>query len=153
MKSKLLTAAALALASLSSSSAFAEADQRAVEACKAGGKAFTEIATCLPDADVAIKTLDAFSEIYPAEAAPLKTRCEELNPKDISAASTCVTSAIKSAMELKAALPSGTSIGDPIFDAVSDQERSDRLKEVVQKARSAYPDKMIWGGGLYHPYK
>ncbi|MEH3108889.1 MAG: hypothetical protein PGN22_02160 [Agrobacterium cavarae] len=132
---------------------YAQADSRAVDACKAGGKAFTEIAACLPEADVAFRTLDAFSAIYPKEAEPLKNKCLELNTGNIVGASTCVKEAIKASLALKDSLPAGQSIDDPIFLSVAVLDLSNKLEIEVKKARGRYPDKMLWGGSMYHAYK
>lgn len=138
---------------LGSSVANAEADARAVEVCKAGGKAFTEVAACLPDTDVAYRTLDAFSAIYPREAQPLKDRCIELNSENIAGAATCVNQAIKAALDLKVALPKGQTLDDSIFVSISDPELKTKLDAEIKKAQKLYPEKRIWGGNTYRPYK
>lgn len=130
-----------------------EADPRALEQCKATSPTFVQIAECLPDADVSFKTLDAFASIYPPAAAPLKDKCLELNKDDATGAATCVTAAIKSAIDLRQSLPSGSNIEDPVFNAVSDQSRSQKLDSVIKEARKVYPDKSLWGGNLYQPYR
>lgn len=131
----------------------ANVDPRALEACKAQSTGFVEIANCLPDADVAIKVLDAFDKIYTPQAAPLKAKCIELNKDDIAAAETCVRTAIQSAVELKASLPEGSSLDDPVFQAVANETLAAELEAARQDARNNFPDKMMWGGAIYHPYK
>lgn len=142
------------LAALTATSAIAgQADPRALEACQKTSKAFTEIAQCLPDADVAIKTLDAFSTIYPAEAAPLKDKCSELNGDNLVGAAACVTNAIKDGLSLQKSLPAGTNLGDPVFAAVADDGRWSKLESAIKNARATYPDQIIWGGTMYKPYR
>lgn len=130
-----------------------KADPRAVEACKAGGATFVQVSDCLPEAHVAVKMLDAFDSIYPAEAKPLKDKCLELNQDNISGAGTCVRQAVEAAVKLKATLPEGSSIDDPIFNAVSATDKQDALSKAMADAKNTFPDRMIWGGGMYHPYK
>ncbi|QSZ57211.1 hypothetical protein [Rhizobium sp. ZX09] len=150
MKCKLAIALSV---SLGSSIAHAEADARAIESCKAGGKAFTEVAACLPDADVAYKTLDAFSAIYPQEAQPLKDKCIELNAENIVGAATCVNQALKTSLDLKASLPKGQTLDDNLFAAVSDPELKSKLDAEIKKAQKLYPEKRLWGGNTYRAYK
>ncbi|RWF43149.1 MAG: hypothetical protein EOS46_25770, partial [Mesorhizobium sp.] len=92
---------------IATSAVAGQADPRALEACQKTSKVFTKIAQCLPDADVAIKTLDAFSAIYPAEASPLRDKCLELNGDNLAGAAACVTNAIKDGLGLRKALPAG----------------------------------------------
>ncbi|MER9854545.1 MULTISPECIES: hypothetical protein [unclassified Mesorhizobium] len=130
-----------------------QADPRALEACQKTSKAFTEIAKCLPDADVAVKTLDAFSTVYSADASPLKARCLELNGDNLAGAAACVTEAIKGGLSLRKSLPAGSDLGDPIFAAVADDGRWSKLESAIKSARTAYPDQTIWGMTLYQPYR
>lgn len=130
----------------------AQADPRAVEVCKKESTTFVEIAKCLPQADVSIRTLDAFDQLYPEAARPLKQKCLELNKDSIAAAATCVDEAVKSAIELKASLPSGTSLDDKIFEAVSDAKLADKFEAAQEKARARYPGQMF-GGLIYHKYQ
>lgn len=152
MKFKMLGIAVL-IALPSTAISAEQADIRAVESCKQSSATFVQIADCLPDAHVAFKVIDAFAEIYTSEASILKDRCIELNKKDIGAAASCINNAVKKAVELKSSLPSGTDIGDPLFDAVSSKEKFDKLQEATKIARAAFPDKSLWGGGSYYPYK
>ncbi|CDX62353.1 exported hypothetical protein [Mesorhizobium plurifarium] len=138
---------------IATSAVAGQADPRALKACQKTSKAFTKIAECLPDADVAVRTLDAFSTIYPAEAAPLKDRCTELNADNLSGAAACVTNAIESGLSLRKSLPAGSDLSDPIFAAVADDGRWSKLESAIKDARAAYPDKMIWGMTLYQPYR
>lgn len=152
MKFKLL-GIAVVIALPSAAISAEQADKRAVESCKQTSATFVQIADCLPDAHVAFKTIDAFEEIYGSEASALKDRCIELNKKDISGAASCISNAAKKAVDLKSSLPDGTDIGDSLFDAVSSKEKFDKLQEATKAARSAFPDKSLWGGGSYYPYK
>lgn len=127
-------------------------DPRAVEDCKKHSETFVQISDCVSDADVAFKTLDAFEAIYPAEAAQLKARCIELNTSGITGAATCVVEAISSAVSLAEALPPGTSLDDPIFNAVSDAKHEEKLKKVIETAREAF-GRRLWGGNAYQPYR
>ena len=127
-------------------------DPRAVEACQASGGTFVQINDCLPDAHVAVVGMDAFDDLYPPEAAAIKIRCSELN-ENVAAAFLCLTSAIDAAVELSAKLPAGSSLGDPIFDSVKSTDLKDALRDRTMKARELFPEKRIWGGGIYYPYK
>ncbi|RUX08202.1 MAG: hypothetical protein EOS71_00570 [Mesorhizobium sp.] len=130
----------------------AEADPRALAYCKKTSKAFTEIAQCLPDADVAVRVLDDFDRIFSGDAVSLKAKCIELNGDDINGASVCVINAVKDAVTLKSSLPKGASLDDPIFNAVADEKAYKQLIEAQDKAQKRYPEKRIWGGSLYQPY-
>lgn len=127
-------------------------DKRAVEACQALGGTFVQINDCLPDAHVAVVGLDAFDELYPPEAVTIKATCAELN-EAVAAAFLCLTSAIDAAVELAAKLPEGSSLGDPVFDAVKSADLKAALRERMLKARESFPEKRIWGGGIYKPYQ
>lgn len=129
------------------------ADERAVEACKKSSNTFVQVADCLPRAHVAYKMIDAFDTIYPAEAAPLKDRCIELNKNDISGAGTCISVAVKKAIELKSSLPENADVGDPIFNAVSNKDGYEKLQNVINAARDDFPEVSIWGGRRYYQYK
>lgn len=148
---RLLVGAAALL--LSAGAFAAEADPRAVEACQKTSKAFTEIAKCVPNADVAFAVIDEFDRAYELEATPLKAKCIELNGDDISGASICLLNAIKDAVSLKASLPAGMDLDDPVFNAVADETRRERLLAVQEAARGKYPDVIVWGGGIYMPYR
>lgn len=130
-----------------------QADPRALEACKAQSGNFVDIADCLPDAHVAVKTLDAFEKLYPPAAAALKDRCIELNKPNISGAATCVSEAIRSAIGLKASMPEGASLDDPIFDAVSDEKLQTSLLDAIAEAQGAFPEQRMWGGNMYMRYR
>jgi hypothetical protein len=130
-----------------------KADPRAFDACKAQSGTFVQIADCLPEAHVAYKTLDAFDALFPPEAQSLKKKCIELNPKDIVGSASCVTNAIDKAVDLKKSLPDGVSLGDPVFDAVANEDLATKLDNAEKKARATFPKVGFWGGGMYHPYK
>jgi hypothetical protein len=134
------------------SNAPARADPRAVESCKASSSTFVQLESCLPDAHVAFRTLDAFSEIYPPDAATLKTRCIELND-DVVGALACVTTAIEAAIRLKQSLPDGSALDDAVFHAVAEPALLVRLEQVEKEAKAAFPEKRMWGGGMYRQYK
>lgn len=129
-----------------------QADPRALEACKAKSGNFVEIADCLPDAHVAVKMLDAFAKLYPPAAAPLKDRCIELNKSDMAGAATCVSEAVRSAIKLKASIPEGSSLDDPVFNAVSDEKLEALLLDAGAKARQVFPEHR-WGITTYMPYR
>lgn len=145
--------AGLALVISGSSAAAQSADIRALEACQARSAAFTEIAECLPEADVAVRALDTFDEIYPAEAMPLKEVCLDRNGENIAGALACVRRAVEQAIELQRSLPEGANLNDPVFEAVSDQSLGNRLFEAISQARSRYPERRIWGASTYYPYR
>lgn len=149
---KLLAVAALALTA-SASSAQEAADPRAVSSCQADGATFVQIAECIPDAHVAVKTLDAFDTLYSEQAAPLKTRCLELNEEKPAPSAVCVTSAISASLDLAKTLPEGTDLGDPVFDAVNDPVTFSSLQAEAAEARKLFPDKTFWGGTLYQKYQ
>lgn len=145
--------ASLLLTTASAHAQNAATDPRALQACKAKSATFVQVADCLPEAHVGFKTLDAFETIYPPSALPLKAKCLELNPDDVGGASTCVTAAIQSAIKLSAAMPKGSTLDDPIFDAVADKALDAKLDKKIDAARADFPDQPIWGGNMYHPYK
>jgi hypothetical protein len=150
---KLASALIIVVALASPISAQTKADPRAVDACKARSPTFVQVADCLPAAHVAIKTLDAFDSIYPATAQPLKAKCVERNPGNISGAWICVTEAVDKAVSLKQSLPAGASLDDPIFAAVANEDLAKKLQEAEKKAKSDFPKQTIWGGSMYFPYK
>ena len=153
MKFQLFVIALVALTGVPAMSA-QEADPRAIQLCKTPDTAFTKIADCIAGAHVAFKTLDAFDATYSTEAQPLKLKCIELNKDSISGAESCVLDAIKTAVQLKAALPADENLGDPIFDAVSDQDKYTKVREVASKARQESPYKGgMKSGSTYFPYK
>ncbi len=153
MKFQLFAIVFVALSSVPAMSA-QEADPRAIKTCKTPDTAFTKIADCIAGAHVAFKTLDAFDNIYPAEAQPLKHKCIELNKDNISGAESCILEAIKTAVKLKAALPAEENLGDPIFDAVCDEDKYTNLRETASKARQESPYKGgMKIGSTYYPYK
>lgn len=153
MKLMLLTAAMCIFgASSMNAAAQSNVDPRAVEACQAEGGTFVQISDCLPAAHVAVKTLDAFDQIYGSQAAVIPAKCRELN-KTISGVATCVVNAVESAIDLAAMLPTGTSLDDPIFDAVKSADELARLQTSIQEARDTFPDQTFWGGGVYYPYR
>ncbi|RVC41666.1 hypothetical protein EN781_25210 [Mesorhizobium sp. M4A.F.Ca.ET.090.04.2.1] len=102
---------------------------------------------------MAVRTLDAFSTIYPLEASPLKDRCIELNSDNLTGAAACVTNAIKDGLSLRKSLPAGSDLSDPIFAAVADDDRWSKLESAINSARAAYRDQTIWGMTLYQPYR
>lgn len=129
------------------------ADQRAIEACKRTSQAFTEIASCLPQADVAVMTLDAFAQIFPEAAKPLSEKCVQLNGDNMVGAATCVTEAVEAAIGLKEKLPAGVDLNDPVFAAVADAGLMRQLKVKIDDARAKYPEVRLWGGNLYKAYR
>jgi hypothetical protein len=130
----------------------AQADPRAVEVCKKESPTFVQVAKCLPQADVSIRTLDAFDQLYPEAAKPLKQKCLELNKDSIAAAATCVDEAVESAVKLKSSLPEGTSLDDKVFEAVSDAKLAEKFEAEQEKARDRYPGEMF-GGLMYRAYR
>lgn len=128
------------------------ADPRAMSSCQEAGGTFVQINSCLPDMHVAYVGLDAFQELYPPDAQPLRIRCAELN-KAATGAFICVENAIESAIDLAKVMPKGSSLGDPVFDALTDSNLLSALEERTDQARALFPDKMVWGGGTYFPYK
>lgn len=129
------------------------ADPRALEFCQATSSAFTQIADCLPEADVAVRALDAFPTIFPPEAEPLRERCEELNGNNIAGALVCVRRAAEQAVELRQSLPEDAELNDPVFDAVADAELVERFHVEISEARSRYPERRMWGATHYHSYR
>lgn len=148
----LIAVALLGASAMPAASQETGVDPRAVEACQQEGGTFVQINECLPNAHVAIVALDAFDEIYPAEAAPIKTKCHELNDR-VAGAFTCVRSAIQSAIDLAKLLPAGTTLDDPIFASVSSPDDLAALTSHIDEAKKVFPDKMYWGGEVYYPYR
>lgn len=137
---------------VASATAQEKADPRAVVACQEEGGSFVSISECLPSAHVAFAVLDAFDRLYAGDAKLLRQGCEERNKK-ISGVSICVQSAIEAAIELSSRLPEGSSLNDPVFDAVRSPALYAQLVEAADLAKEAFPDQMIWGGGTYFPYQ
>lgn len=129
------------------------ADPRAIEACRASSATFVQVNECLPDAHVAFVVLDRFDDIYPPEAWPLKGKCIELNDANIAGALVCVTQALKAAAELKAAMPEGSSLDDPIFNAAMEDAHRKSLLTEIDTARKMFPERHVWGGTRYIPYR
>ncbi|MHA4731175.1 hypothetical protein [Ensifer adhaerens] len=130
-----------------------KADPRAVDYCKATTGTFVGVAECLPDAHVAVKTLDAFEKLYPAAAQTLREKCAERNKGNTVGTSVCVTEAIRAALDLKKALPTGSKLDDPVFEAVSDTALSEKLDQAREAAKAAFPNQRMWGGSSYMPYR
>jgi hypothetical protein len=128
-----------------------EVDPRAFNACQEESENFTEIPECLRFAHVAVTSLDAFEEIYGPEAQPLKARCIEINPT-VQGAYSCVIDAAYSAVEVAQNMPAGTTIDDPIFEAVRDPEAYQRLRQVEADQKALWPN-AGWGGMPYFPYR
>ncbi|KQU96777.1 hypothetical protein ASD00_18165 [Ensifer sp. Root31] len=129
-----------------------KADPRAVDYCKATTGNFVAVAECLPNAHVAIKTLDTFDKLYPVAAQPLRTKCAERNEGNVIGAAACVTEAVGAALDLKESLPAGSKLDDPVFDAVSNADLSKKLDEAKEAAKATFPKVRVWGGSMYQPY-
>jgi len=97
--------------------------------------------------------MDAFDRIYPEEAAPLRSKCLELNSHDFTPGATCVYEAVRDAVDLKRSLPKGASIDDPVFSAVSDPVKKSQLDKAREEAMKAFPEKRYWGGTTYQRYR
>lgn len=128
------------------------ADPRAFEACQVAGATFVQIEACLPNAHVSFQVLDAFEQIYPTAALPIKSKCIDLNTT-ILGASICLLGAIDAAISLSATMPAGASLPDPVFNSVKDADLRERLKATEQEARKLFPKQRSWGGGLYTSYR
>lgn len=152
MRNSIIAFAFLVAASSAAHSEAAKADPRAVDACQRSEAAFTAVADCIPDMDVAFAGLDAFDSAASDGAKPLKEACLELN-KDPRGAWVCIINATKKAVELKEMLPSGSEVSDPVFRAVSERSFSDLLVNAESEAQARYPNKGLWGGTPYFPYK
>jgi hypothetical protein len=152
---KTVVAIALAITSagVAANAADEKADPRALEYCKATSGTFVSVAECLPNAHVSIKTMDTFERLYPPAAQPLRTKCAERNEGNIIAAATCVTEAVRAAIDLKDALPTGSHLDDPVFEAVSDPELREQLNEAESAAQATFPKVRVWGGSMYREYK
>ena len=129
-----------------------KATVEAVEACKAISSTFTEVSECLPGMDVALASLAAFSEIYPAAAQPLKDRCLELNEHQIGADS-CVRKAIESALSLSDAMPDGSALDDPLFESIKSKADFERLEAARSEAKAKFPPNSGSGFVMYQPYR
>lgn len=134
-----------------------KADPRAVAACQTDGAAFTTISKCVPAAHIAFALFDAFDEIYPPEAAPLKERCIQLNDgkgmnDGVIGAPICIQKAIEDALSLSSALPAGSEIADPVFLALSDQGDFEELLKRRDEARRVFPE-FTGSAVMYMPYE
>ncbi|OOG61990.1 hypothetical protein B0E45_31790 [Sinorhizobium sp. A49] len=153
MRSIVVAIAALMAITGSARAAGEKADPRALDYCKATTGTFVGVADCLPNAHLAVKTLDAFEKLYPEPAQALRTKCAERNEGNIIGTAACVTEAIRAALDLKEALPTGTTLDDPVFEAVSDSALSVKLDEAKESAKAVFPNGRAWGGSSYMPYK
>ncbi|MGV0820239.1 hypothetical protein [Martelella sp. AMO21009] len=126
-------------------------DPRAFEMCAARDSSFVKINDCLPDMHVAVITLDAVGKVYGPDAEVLIKRCRELNDDEIGA-STCALEAIDDAVELQSRLPEGAVLDDELFLLLADKAKLEQVEAAAKTARGAFPDKMFWGGSMYHPY-
>ncbi len=128
-----------------------QADPRAVEFCD-GIAAAVPVAECLPDAHVAVKVFDAFDQLYPAAAQPVRVQCDERNENPNSSA-LCVIVAIETAISEAEGLPAGSHLDDPALAAISDPALFAQLEAIQKDARTLFPDRQFWGGGMYMPYE
>ena len=56
-------------------------------------------------------------------------------------------------IELKGQLPEGAAIDDPLFAVMADPAKLEIIDAAELEARKAFPDKTIWGGSFYKPYR
>jgi len=152
MRSLLFLPILLITATAAATAQTATVDPRALEACQIESSNFVDIRSCLPDAHVAVKALDAFSTIYPSEAQQIRERCLELNDQ-VAGAMTCTVQAVKSAVELAALLPEGSALNDAVFEGARDPDHLVKLEAVIDEARALFPEKRMWGGGIYRQYR
>ncbi len=128
-------------------------DPRAVAECNARGGGYVAIKDCLPDVHVGYAVVDAFHNAFGEAGYPVKDRCLELNDKMTDKSATCMREAVKDAVELKAQLPDGATIDDPMFAVMADPAKLAAVDAAESEARKAFPEKTFWGGGFYKPYK
>lgn len=149
---KLWAAIAVAItASTGMASGQEQADPRAIAFCDTI-VATVPVAECLPDAHVAVKVFDAFDELYPAAAQPVRVQCGERNENPNSSA-LCVIVAIETAIAQAEGLPAGAHLDDPALAAISDPALFAQLQVIQKDARTLFPDRQFWGGGMYLPYE
>jgi hypothetical protein len=153
---KLSAATLLAIVATAPGMAFGQdgsavADPRAIEFCDSIADS-VPVSECLPDAHVAVRLLDGFDALYPPEAQPLRAWCNERN-ENPNSAGLCVLTAIESAVEQWRNLEEGLNLDDPVLAAVSDPALLDELQAIQLEARAAFPDRTLWGGGMYVPYE
>jgi hypothetical protein len=137
---------------LNAAAASDKADPRAVVECSKGEVTFVQINECLPDGHVAFATTDAVAKAFGASGSELLSGCRKLNDGEIGAA-ICARSAIQSAISLREKLPENSTINDPLFEALADVAKFGEVKKAEEAAKALFPDKMLWVGGLYHPYR
>ncbi|WP_180901944.1 hypothetical protein [Martelella soudanensis] len=152
MLKTVLISSAFMLAAANSNAEPKKVSPSVVEQCQAISETFTELSDCLPQMDIYLSTLDAFSEIYPPEANLLLDECEELNTDSIGTAA-CLLDAIEKAVSISQSLPEGTKIDDPIYVPVSDPARFEALQAAKDAAMAEHPDIRVWYGFSYFPYK
>ncbi len=128
-------------------------DPRAVDECNGRGGGYVEIKDCLPDVHVGYAIIDAFHNTFGTHGYPVKDRCLELNDNQSDKAGLCISEALRDAVELKAQLPEGATIDDPLFAVMADAAKLEIIDAAVIEARKAFPGKRFWGGGFYKPYR
>ena len=130
-----------------------KADPRAVAECSERHESFTQVERCLPDVHVGYIVLDAIADTYGPVGEQLSARCLELNDNKTDRASVCAGNAIEAAIRLAAKLPEGTSIDDPLFDALKDPVAYAEIQPAYEAAKEVFPEKRVWGGTMYTPLR
>lgn len=131
----------------------AKVDPRAVAECNARGGGYVKIKDCLPDVHVGYAVVDAFHNAFGEPGYPIKDRCIELNEAMTEKSATCMQEAVRAAVELKAQIPDGAIIDDPLFAVMADAAKLEIINAAETEARKAFPDQTYWGGGFYKPYQ
>jgi hypothetical protein len=139
------------LAALAAMAADEKVDPRAVTECTARGGSFVQIKQCLPEVHVGVKVIDAFAATFEGKGLELSERCVALNSGKSEDAATCVTEALRAARELKAQLPEGSTIPDPLFAVLADEKKIDAVFAAEKAAREMFGQR-LWGGKMYRAF-
>lgn len=152
---KVVFAAVGVLLSLDASAeeATPKVDPRAVVECNARGGGYVAIKDCLPNVHVGYAIIDTFHNAFGEVGYPVKDRCLELNDKMTDKGGVCMREAVSAAVELKAQLPEGAAIDDPLFAVMADPAKLEMIDAAKIEARKAFPDKTYWGATFYKPYQ
>jgi hypothetical protein len=126
-------------------------DARAVTECTGRGGSFVAIEQCLPGAAIGLAVLDAFDREFGQPGAPLKLKCLEINKQQTGHASVCVREALKSALQLRAALPAGTTVPHPLFAVLADATKIEAVNAAGPNAQTRVPNWL--GVQTYMPYR
>ena len=116
-------------------------DPRAVAECQAADPGFVAIEKCLPATHLGILMLDRIAKPYAFGPAgqDLASRCLGRNEGNSAKAWVCASEAIGAAQRLAAMLPSGTTLDDPLYAALSDPEAFAQVNAAEADLKATLP--------------